>query len=221
MSLIKKLIILCIMLAHISLEAKQKKKFTLVIDPAGDALTTGRNIQDYYERTIALQFAQAIKEELKKKAPQWLVLFTRLPGEQVSQLEKARFANQLPANLYISLHIYETTNLKSQLHLYYYANNEMDLPHGTSCIQMHKAHLVHQKQTQHYAHLIARDLSEQQFQRLYDVHEPIGLPCLPCKGIIAPTLCIEVGLKKSDDWISCIEPLTQALHTLCIHQNIA
>ena len=207
------------------LKAKQKHQFTLVLDPAGDTHNPGRQIQGHYERTIAMQCIHALKKELELKSSELLILFTRLPGQQIDQLEKARFANQLPADLYISLHVYETTQLKNQLHIYYYANQQLPCAHvpliheQLTCIPLHKAHLVHEKQTKQSAHHLKNRLSDPTFQRQCELHSPIGIPCLPCRGIIAPALCIEIGLNKPDDWMCCLKPLTQAIYTLCFDLN--
>ncbi len=230
-----KLILFVCLIITPCLKTKQKHRFTLVLDPAGDAHNQRRQIQVHYERTITMQCIQALKKERELESSVLLILFTRLPGQQIDQLEKARFANQLPANLYIALYIYETTQLKNQLHIYYYANQQLPCSHvpceqvscehvsraheQLTCIPLHKAHLVHEKQTKQSAHHLKNRLSDPTFQRQCELHSPIGLPCLPCKGIIAPALCIEIGLNKPDDWMCCLKPLTQAIYTLCLDLN--
>ncbi len=221
---LKEILLICLITTP-CLKTKPKHCFTLVLDPAGDSRNPGRQIQEQYERTIAMQCVQALKKELEQKTSELLILFTRLPGQQIDQLEKARFANQLPADLYISVHLYKTTQLKTQLHIYHYANQQLPLAHASlTCIPLHKAHLVHEKQTEQSAHHIKQCLSKQclsdpTFQRQCELHSPIGIPCLPCKGIIAPALCIEIGLNKPNGWICCLKPLTQAIHSLCLQLN--
>ncbi len=221
---LKQILFLCLIITP-CLKAKQKHRFTLVLDPAGDARNPGRQIQGHYERTLAMQCVQALKKELEQKTSELLILFTRLPGQQVDQLEKARLANQLPADLYISLHLYETAQLKTQLHIYHYANQQLPCAHvplvdeQLTCIPLYKAHLVHATQTKQGAHFLRQQLSNSIVQRQCDIHQPIGMPCLPCKGIIPPALCIEIGLPKPDSWMCCLKPLAQAIHTLCLHLN--
>ena len=41
--------------------------FTIMIDPAGDAKNTGRQIDDTLERAVTLQFAQKLKSEIENK----------------------------------------------------------------------------------------------------------------------------------------------------------
>lgn len=215
---LKQILLLCLILTP-CLKAKQKHRFTLVLDPAGDAHNPGRQIQGQYERTIAFQCAQALKKELEQTSSELLILFTRLPGQQIDQLEKVRFANQLPADLYISLHFCETTLLKNQLHIYYYANGQLPLAYEQlTCIPLHKAHLMHATQTKQSAHFLKQQLSAP-LLRQCDIHQPVGMPCLPCKGINAPALCIEIGLPKPDGWVCCLKPLTQGIYTLCLHLN--
>ncbi len=216
---LKQMLILCLMLTPCA-QAKQKHRFTLVLDPAGDAHNPGRQIQGQYERTIAFTCAQALKKELEQKASDLLILFTRLPGQQADQLQKAHFSNQLPADLYVSLHIYETNQLKNQLHIYYYDNQQLP-PASTSlrCTPLHKAHTVHATRTKHAAHHITEGVSYPMLQRKCDIHQPIGMPCVPCKGIVAPAVCIEVGLTKPDNWMTLLTPLTEAVYTLCLNLN--
>lgn len=200
-------------------DAKQKP-IILMLDPAGDQSHPGRLIQHQYERTIATSCAHTIKKELEKRSSKLLILFSRLPGEQAAQMEKAQCANQIAVDLYITLQMYQTEELKPQLHIYYYkAEPSGFMQQKSEWISFEKIHLLNAKKTKHIALHFKKNLSDQTLHRQYELHEPIGIPCKPLKGIIAPALCIELGLKTYDGWTDCLEPIIEALEKLCLHLN--
>jgi N-acetylmuramoyl-L-alanine amidase len=190
-----------------------------MIDPAGDQTNPGRLIKDQYERTIATKYAQTIKQELEKRASKLLILFSRLPGQQAQQIEKAQCANQLNIDLFIRLQIYETGKLKPQMHLFYYKTESWNPPERRAFTPFEKAHLANITKTEHFARHLKKGLSDKMLDRYYDLHEPIGFPYRPLKGISAPALCIEIGLKNPDQWSDCVEPIAESLEKICLHLN--
>lgn len=196
-----------------------KKKYTVLLDPAGDAQHTGRSIEQQYERTVTFQLAQAIKKDLEKTSSDLLVLFTRLPGEQAHQLEKASLANQLMIDLYISLSCYQTNRLKPQIHLYYYSTGQQTSAtmEPLHCIPLHKAHMAQEQKTKQIGEYMQTVIANTPLQRYCDVHRPIGFPCKPCKGITAPHLCLELGLKHQNDLVEITDLLTQVVRQLCVY----
>lgn len=190
-----------------------------MLDPAGDQDSPGRLIKDQYERTITTKYAQAIKKELEKRTQKLLILFSRLPGQQIQQIEKAQCANQLKIDLYMRLQTYQTDKLKPQIHLFFYKAESWHQPQNVLFIPFEKAHCNNITKTDHLARHFKKSLSDKMLDRYYDIHDPIGIPCKPLKGIIAPALCIEIGLKDPDHWSDCVEPIVESLEKICLHLN--
>lgn len=213
---LKKVVVVYLLLCNISLWSKQKP-IVLMLDPAGDQISPGRLIKDQYERTLALKYAQTIKRELEKRISKSLILFSRLPGQQAEQIEKAQCANQLNIDLYIRFQIYQTDKLKPQMHLFYYKNESWNQTQRMAFTPFEKAHVSNTSKTDHFARHLKKSLTDKMLDRYYDLHDPIGIPCKPLKGIVAPALCIEIGLKNPDQWSDCIEPIVESLEKICLH----
>ena len=74
--------------------ARKTKPFSIMLDPAGDAQTTGRIIDDNYERGVTLQLCEDIKKQLEAEQPKnTRIVLTRFPGETIDPLQNANFAN--------------------------------------------------------------------------------------------------------------------------------
>ena len=184
--------------------AWQAKKFTVMINPAGDAQNAGRIIENNFERGLTLQCAQWIKQEIESKHSSVRVILTRIPGETVENLQNASFSNRLKTDLYISLHFYERKKNKRDLALYYFCQDPItDGWHkkdsSYSFIPYSKAHL----DTFAFTKMMIKDT----FSYLQNDHKnscsvsgPYGIPFYPLIGIQAPSFGIEVGLMKKNEW---------------------
>ncbi len=96
--------------------APKKSTFTVMIDPAGDARNPGRVIDDTYERSLTMQFAEDLQKNLTSSKLR--VVLTRFPGETVEPLQNVSFANRLAVDLYLSVHFYEKKEGKPELFIY-------------------------------------------------------------------------------------------------------
>ena len=81
-----------------------QSRFSIMLDPAGDAKHTGRQIDDNLERGISLQFTEKLKQTLEKQHPEIHVVLSRFPGETIYHLQNANFANRLEVDFYLSIH---------------------------------------------------------------------------------------------------------------------
>lgn len=195
-------------------------QLTIMIDPAGDARTTGRTIDDTFERSITMQCAQELKKFLEEHLPGIRVILTRFPGEVVEPLQNAAFANRMRANLYISLACYKQTSGIPHCALYQFLYE----PH-LSVLQKNPQRLTltplsnaHQKYSTESSALITTLHSSLQTSERAQrcVLEPLtAFPYKPLMGVHCPALGIEIGLPKKDDWLTVINDLNQAL-LLCL-----
>ena len=71
----------------------------VVLDPAGDAKRTGRRIGDSFERGLTLQCAEKIKEIIEARSSHIKVVITRMPGDNVYDLQNASLSNRIHADL--------------------------------------------------------------------------------------------------------------------------
>src|SRR5579863_2631895 len=98
-------IIFAICISAISAMVQQhQREYIVILDPAGDAKRTGRQISDSFERGITLQCVEKIKTILER-VPYVKVIISRLPGDTVYELQNASLANRLQADLFINFKI--------------------------------------------------------------------------------------------------------------------
>ncbi|MCK5632770.1 N-acetylmuramoyl-L-alanine amidase [bacterium] len=190
--------------------------FSIMLDPAGDAKHTGRQIQDSLERGISLQCAQALKKALEKKYSNIRVILTRFPGETIYPLQNANFANRLAVDFYVSLNFYPETKTKPGIFLYYFSYGDefvTKIPDLFFC-PFDQAHRISSKTTRLWAQNIANTLQSSQYKHQFDFHDVRGLPFKPLVGVKAPAVALEIGLKEKNDWQKYIEPLVQSLETI-------
>jgi|GEM_PF-441604 len=187
---------------------------TIMLNPAGDAHSTGRHIHDTFERSYTLRIAQQIKKSVEQQLPSVCVLLTRLPGEVTATLQYANFANRIQADLYLSIHCFEEQATKPRLYLYQFSYGEtFALPKNSlSFYTYDQAHLLNLKTTTAYAHTLYTALNS--YQKLFDIQGPYQIPFAPLIGITCPAFGIEIGLKNNDSWSDVIEPLVNAIITM-------
>ena len=190
----------------------------VMINPAGDARNPGRVLSNGYERGLTLRIAEKLKEEIQDRYDIKCHL-TRAPGEEVLELQSASFANRLKADFYLSLHVYREEAIKPKLSLYYLVYNPMvDLiTHNLSPLEflsIRKAHLVNMNQTRSIANKMQSILTNDEYKRKIDVYSPRGIPFKPLRGVMAPAIAVEIGLKEEDKWKSFIEPIVESLRFL-------
>lgn len=194
---------------------------TLILNPAGDAKTTGRHINDSFERSCTLQLAQTLKKQLEQKVPTLSVLLTRLPGDVAEPLQYATFANRIDADIYLSIHCFQEDLVKPRLYIYQFSYGEtFALPKNSlACYTYDQAHLLNLNQTISYGTTLKTVLSD--YEKLFDVHGPYQIPFAPLVGITCPALGIEIGLKKNGSWNDFVEPLADAIKTILSTRKIS
>lgn len=186
---------------------------TIMLDPAGDAKTTGRTIQDSLERSITLQYAEEIKKILTNRNPHMRVSITRQPGEIIYPLQQASFANRMQPDLYININFYHEAGTKPHIYIYHfsYGDDFITHTHGLALYPYDQAHLFSRKKTLAYGIHMCNILKQPAYDKLFTVHGPYSLPFKPLIGIIAPAIGIEISIKNKDDWHSYVEPLVESI----------
>ncbi|MGC2310916.1 MAG: N-acetylmuramoyl-L-alanine amidase [Candidatus Babeliaceae bacterium] len=196
-----------------------KHSLTLMLDPAGDAQTTGRIIGEYFERTLTLEYAQELKKILESQLPHVRVILTRVAGEMIEPLQNAAFANKLRVDLYISLHFFQEKNILSRWYIYSFINNPLaDLAgRNNQTLQLipynqaHRTYCIHNIQYARCAHQL---LEAHQLHNFYILSAPQAFPFKPLIGVAAPTCAFEIGLKTPTDWKLFVQPAADAIKHL-------
>ena len=190
------------------------KEFILVLDPAGDAKRTGRAIGDAFERGLTLQCAEKIKSLLEERCSYIKVVITRLPGDSVYDLQNASLSNRINADLFISLHFYQTQDTKPTLFLYQFSYGNDFATHNADYLALNtydQAYKINKYTTDNLAHLFRTQLTQQRYVSLFSLSGPHALPIKPLIGITAPGIALEAGLKNKEAWHLFAEPLTDAI----------
>lgn len=186
--------------------------FTVMIDPAGDAKDPGRVIDDTYERSLTMQLAEELKSILEKNNRGLKVIFTRRPGEALEALQNVSFSNRLSVNLYIRLSFFEQPSGKPSLYIYsliydpaidFIQKSASDLA-LLSYDQAYKVSLSHTKE-------YAQKLSEACNPKKFTCYGHLAIPYKPLIGIMAPSIGIEIGITRKNQWKQLVAPLATAL----------
>jgi len=187
------------------------RPFTIMIDPAGDAKHAGRMLEDNFERGVTLQCANYLKGELERKYANVRVVLTRFPGETLEPLQNANFANRLQVDFYMSIHFYQDFENNPAIFLFRYVKHPTDRWAKTyvplSLISYDQVHLIQNRLTDRWSSLMYESFKKTTQSGVKN----LAIPFLPLKGIYAPALGIEVGLRHKNDWQHYISPCIQAL----------
>lgn len=180
-------------------------RFTLMIDPAGDAKEPGRAIDDTFERGITLQLAEELKRTIEAENPGVRIILTKFPGEVIEPLQNASFANRLKVDLYISLNVFEHKEKLNKLFLYQLTYNpSTDLwvkkTDDLVLLPFDQAYKSSLPKTDAFIKQLYESCKKEERPAKLSCHPPLKIPFKPLVGISAPAIGIELGIKKKDDW---------------------
>jgi N-acetylmuramoyl-L-alanine amidase len=191
------------------------KTFSIMLDPAGDAKNTGRVIDNSFERTLSLQYAQELKKIIESAVPQVRIILTRSPEEIIDPLQNANFANRLAVDFYLSIHFFYEPEQNPTVYLYHFTYNPVTElwinPKKLCFYPYNQAHLFNIHKTVLWAEQIKATLKQDKFRPFFEVNGVYGIPFRPLAGIKAPALALEAGLKNKNDWRRYLEPVAQSL----------
>lgn len=191
--------------------------FSIMLDPAGDAVHTGRCIDNSFERGLTLQYAQQLKTCLEKIIPGIRVIITRAPGETVAELQNAHFANRMDVDLFLSIHFFKETEVVPRLYVYTYAHYddaEVQKNNVLSFWHYDKIHLHQAEQTKQWADFFTKTLQQGCYNKLFICSYCYAFPFKPLVGIKASALSIEIGLKNKNDLNSYLGPVCSAIYAI-------
>ncbi len=191
----------------------------IMINPAGDPRTPGREIDDTFERALTMQCAQALKNYLEKKVPKIRVVITRRPGEAVEPLQNATFSNRLGTDLYINLNFFKQNKKAPEIFIYtlmFDPVTDFVEKKGSelSLLPYDQSYKVSLNKTKEIAQSMFKSFT-QAAQRVSLVsHKPISLPSKPLLGITAPAISIEIGIHSKSSWKELVPVIGQAIEEI-------
>jgi len=203
---------LCVFLLLLSpLNATQP---TIIIDPAGDASNTGRQLYDSYERAATYAFAQELKKILELSF-NFRVLLSRVPGQTLDPFQVITLANQ-QGNFLLHLNFFKDTHERPQVFGYrlffdpvFDAASHDITPN--SFLHIRQAHFIAVNNTTLLCSKMAKEFSLETNQKLFDFYGFHGLPVKPLVGCTTPALLFDIGINNDAAWQQLVSPLAQAI----------
>lgn len=217
MSMKQLLIVACI----ICFSVVRARQFTIMIDPAGDAKVTGRQLDDNFERGITLQCVQRLQQIIEASMSDVRIIITRMPGETITELQNANFANRMAVDLYLSIHFYKEQEAVPSWYFYTYDQSDTTIikPAQLAFYTYDKVYLINQHITKEWALLIKNTLEKSIFSKYFQYKGIFSLPFKPLAGIKVPAIAFEIGLKNKDSWLNCVDPLFRAIQTIVLKEQ--
>lgn len=188
----------------------------IMIDPAGHAKNPGRRLHKSYERAETYKCAEALKNELEKNYNVRVVL-TRDVGQEIVPLQNASFANRLNVDFFLRINFFVQEAAKPKLYFYHLVFDPIidtvQRPFDPlAFVPVNQAHFKNIRHTTALANQFASLLADSQYQTLFDVSKPYGLPLKPLVGIVAPALLVEMSLPSHDNqWADLVQPLAKSI----------
>jgi N-acetylmuramoyl-L-alanine amidase len=188
-----------------------------MLDPLGDAHHIGRTIKDSFERSIMYQLAQKLKQTIEEKRPDITVMISRSLHDANTFLQSAQSANRLGVNLYLSLGCYYTSEQPAITLFHTKTGNDSSITLGTlAFIPYNQAHRINLSTSSIIAETLHHSLEQSGLS--FVIAGPYAIPCRLLTGVIAPSIYIEFGFTQKNDWVLCIDTLTNALVQIDIQQ---
>ena len=95
-------------------QKKEKKGFTLVIDPGHGGVDPGAIGRRAKEKDINMNVSRTLAEMIKEKFPEVKIIFTREKDVKIPLLRRATIANEAQADLFISIHSNASKSTKAR-----------------------------------------------------------------------------------------------------------
>ncbi len=185
---------------------------TILLDPAGDAHSSGRKVHTTFEHGLSMQCAQALQQEIKKLYPEHRILISRAPGESVDHMQRINFSNRLQVDLFVHISFYAQPHSHYTLDMYRYCTEPTDdwtkKSETLTFTPLHQAHLRNNEINKRITNTMFNKLSNVKW---LTVKQPLAIPHKPLLGITSPALAIEIGIPESLTWKPLVEPLVNAL----------
>jgi hypothetical protein len=190
---------------------------TVMLDPAGHAKQTGRQLEQSFERSETLKWATCLKNELERLGLS--VALTRSPGEELVPLQAASFANRTNTKLFIRLQLYRHESPKPCLNLYRLEYDPMLESANQSATMaftpVYQAHLPARSSTIALCQQLSQGLQAPHYASSFTFEGCLALPLKNHVGIQAPALTLEAGINQDTQWDVFVPALAQQIKLIC------
>lgn len=195
----------------------------VILDPAGHSKQTGRHLGQAFEFNLALQFAQALKQQVQLEQANLEIIIPKNSVSTPQQLQIASFSNRVQADLFISLNFYPESNVKPKIAIFYFKNQTFypsALQYQLAFYPYHQAFVPNFKFSQQAAMALQKQLSLPQYKHYFQCEPVLALPFQPLCGVLAPAIAIEIGL-RNDNWRPYVVPTANGILEMlrAIHQT--
>lgn len=187
-----------------------------MLSPFGDAKTTGRIIDDSFERSLTLKFAAEAKNCIEAQNKGVQIILNRAPGETLEPLQNANFANRLNTDFYISIHFYKEKNARPQMFLFSYASDifHTSITNKLTFIPFDEAFRININKTNNLGITFEEVLKQEKYKHNFDFKGLMKIPFRALTGIKAPNIAFEASLKSSNDWKNYIAPFVEGVNAV-------
>ena len=149
-------------------------------------------------------------------------MISRTPGQELAEHQTLSFANQTQPDLFLSLSLFALSGnagAKPQVHLYNllidpFTDAIRKAYHGISFVPLEQAHCSYLKASIAVGHNFKTIAAQEPFVQQCELVGPYALPYKPLLGITAPSIGIEIGLRKDRDWELCLPMIIATLNKL-------
>lgn len=196
-------------------QVRSQERIVIMIDPYGDVRSAGRVIGNRFESELTHACAQKIKQEIEREYDYVSIVISRTVGEQSYELARAQYANRLEVRGFFSIQFFHETAPIARWFMYRYGQSgHMEFkPQSHSFLSIDQAYLIKQDFTDELVRSIDPLLGRKE-QKCFEYQGVATLPCSPLKGVIAPALLCEVGLKSPDDWMFACHEIKEIIRAL-------
>lgn len=192
-----------------------------MLNPTKKGNQAERIIDNSFERHLSLSTLEKIKAKLEEQMPHLAIIIATIPQTMItdttSQQEHiAHFANSLQVDLFLELSFYQDTHIKQQLYIYQFSYNNQLIARPSDFVfyRYDQSYLFNQKSSKKAGHFFEQTFLLPAYNNHFQTHSIVGFPSAALIGIICPAINIEIGIRKRQDALLCIEPIVEAITKL-------
>lgn len=192
--------------------------YTIVLQAVGNTQSAGRAIGDNFEKGIVHQCILEIQSKLSVEFKKTTVFVISDNSADYQPYFTARYCNKVNADLCIILSFFEEATTPCNIHIFYqqiHDQDEKSAENQEQIIPISMSHMHSFKTTQKLAQHLFHYCTHAPWSKTWCAQTPLGLPCTQLTGLSIPALYIEIGIHKSHNYTFVVDPLTEAIATIC------
>lgn len=194
----------------------EEKLITIMIDPAGDAKSPGRSIDEEFEANLTIQFAQELKKLIEAENKNIRIILTKSPDESIDSLQNAAFANRISPKMYLNIGFYVDQEKPNNIYIYHLIHNPVTdfwtkQDNSLKFYPIDQAYKINLNKTVNYAKNLFESFKTQESNFPLNINNIIGIPFKPLNFIVSPALGIEIGVKNKNNIKELVEPIKNSI----------